>query len=111
MPPCGYRAEAISGIEQFLADNLRYFRELYRPRGLTPLEAIEVERKEIAAIRNGERGGSWAAAVVVINESFYDALAALAPREWSDVERAGRVLITEIVSELASLSHGGRHAA
>jgi hypothetical protein len=111
MPPCGYRPEAISGLERFLADNLEYFRALYEPKGLSPLEAVEVERLEIAAIRSGRRGGPWATTTVMLNERFYNALAQRELSRWEDVMREGRLIIRDVALELGSLSHDGAVAA
>lgn len=105
MPPCGYRPPAINGMGQFLADNLAYFIELYRPQGLTPSQAMDREEREIAAIRAGARGGPWSASVVLANLEFYRQLRLRAPQSWDDVEREGATLIQSALAELGSLSH------
>ena len=111
MPPCGYRSEAISGLERFLTDNLEYFLTLYEPKGLSPAQAIEVERLEIATIRSGQRGGPWASTTVLLNERFYNALAQRKLLDWEDVLLEGRLIIRDVVMELGSLSHDGTAAA
>lgn len=105
MPPCGYRDEAISGIELFLSDNLAYFIELYRPKGISPNNAIAREMCEIDAISRGKRGGRWSAATVEVNRAFYIALAEQNPYDWEQVELLGRKLVQQARSDLASLDH------
>ena len=105
MPPCGYRPPAISGIDAFLRDNLRYFVDLYRPRGLTPQQAIDIEMAEIGLIRSGGRGGVWSASVVETNKVFYEQLSRLDPQGWDDVLVLGRRLIADASRDLSSLTH------
>lgn len=109
MPPCGYRAEAISGIERFLTDNLEYFIELYRPKGMIPKDAMAREMLEINAISEGRRGGRWSAATVEVNRAFYKALAEQRPSDWEQVELVGRTLIQQARNDLSSLDH--QHSA
>lgn len=104
MPPCGYRPPAISGIDAFLRDNLQYFVDLYRPRGLTPKQAIEVEMAEISRIRSGDRGGVWSASVVETNRVFYEQLSHLEPTGWDEVLLFGRRLVDEAARDLRSLT-------
>src|SRR5258708_1092625 len=103
MPPCGYRPTAVDGIKSFLTDNLRYFIELYRGRGLSIEQALAKENREIADIRGGRRGGEWSAAIVEINQLFYDRLADRSPATWQEVEEKGLNIIANAEVELNSL--------
>lgn len=103
MPPCGYRPVAVQGIESFFADNLRYFRELYEPQEISPLEALQRERAEIESIRSGERGGRWSTVVVGLNEEFYQKLAKAAPVNWDEAMLIGEDIIKSATQELNSL--------
>jgi hypothetical protein len=93
-------------MRTFLGDNLDYFCELYEPQGLTPLEAIGMERREIARIKAGDRGGPWARTVVPVNALFYDELARAAPATWSMVRQVGREIIGAADADLDSLTAG-----
>lgn len=103
MPPCGYRPPAVDGLQEFLGDNLAYFIELYRARGLSVEEALASEDEEISRIRSGARGGAWSARAVELNHLFYQQLAAAKPRSWADVERMGLAIIAAAKFELNSL--------
>jgi hypothetical protein len=91
-------------MRTFLGDNLDYFCELYEPQGLSPREAIEIERGEIARIKAGDRGGPWARTVVLVNALFYDELARAAPRNWGMVRQMGREIISAADADLDSLT-------
>lgn len=108
MPPCGYRDNAIDGMDHFLRDNLAYFIDLYEPQGLTPAAAMQLELREIGLIRSGSRGGSWSAATVEINNVFYKALAARSPQSWAEVATIGQDIIHQARLDLASL---GQHTS
>ena len=103
MPPCGYRPDAIAGIEQFLSDNLAFFIDLYRAKGVTPLAAIKNEILEIKSIQNGSRGGVWSATTVGINLVFYEFLLKNNPDGWDAVALIGPELIRQARNDLMSL--------
>lgn len=111
MPPCGYRGAAVDGLDAFLSDNLQYFIELYRGRGLTIAAALASEAKEIDLIRSGARGGPWSTRAVELNDQFYKLLADAQPQTWSDVERIGREIIAGAVTEFRSLLPGATSIA
>jgi len=88
----------------FLLDNLEYFIDLYRERGLSVSEALASEDTEIEKIRRGERGSVWSKIVVELNAEFYLQLRVRQPRSWLEVRQFGESIIDLMSQELQSLS-------